>query len=314
VESPKEILEPFSGARVRALVRSTSDVRHLDSRKAEQIEGHLGEEGIPDGALTDVDLVLHLAALTRARDEGEFGDVNVGGTRRLLEAARLAGNVRKFVYVSSLAAVGPARDGRPVQPQDEPRPLTAYGRTKLAGERACQDLDGAFDVVILRPPAVYGPRDRDLLTFFRMAGRGLLPVPTGPVRTLQMVHVSDLVRAILLAGAGPAARGIYHVAEEQAYSWHEVMELMAGAVGRQGYIVPLPQRALRAAGALSGALGRLTGTTPIFDRDKARELLAPGWLCETAGAARDFGFRASIPLARGLKETAAWYRGRGWLR
>lgn len=305
---------PETGRAVRVLTRASSDVSLLEGLGVERVTGHLGDLAALEKAVADVGVIFHLAALTRARNEREFQAANETGTRLLLEAARASGSVKRFVYVSSLAAAGPAREGRPVTPDDVPGPLTAYGRSKLAGEKACGDFREAFQVAVLRPPAVYGPRDRDLLVFFQLASRGFLPVPGGPVRSLQMIHVGDLARAIAAAGLAEGATGVYHVAEAQAYAWMEVLESVSRAVGKAGRRIPIPQSLLRMAGGLSGALGRLSRRPPIFDGDKARELLAPGWLCETDGAKRDLGFETAIPLERGLKETAAWYRGRGWLR
>ncbi|MEJ2184388.1 MAG: NAD-dependent epimerase/dehydratase family protein [Gemmatimonadota bacterium] len=298
---------------VRALVRSTSDVRHLDALGFEREEANLGNAAALEHAVRDVDTVLHLAGLTRARHEAEFRDVNVEGTRRLVDAMVKSGRPRRLVYVSSLAAVGPAPDGRPVHPDDEPRPLTAYGRSKLDAERLCLAARKTLGVVVLRPPAVYGPGDRDLLSFFRLARHGVLPVPSGPPRRLQMIYAADLAEAICRAGVAEAASGIYHTAEPRAYAWREVLELVAEAVGRSGRKVPIPAGLIRAAAAVSEAAGRAMGRPSIFTRDKARELLAPAWLCDTEAARQDLDFVARTPLAEGLRETAAWYRAYGWL-
>lgn len=302
------------GLSVRALVRPTSDVGLLGRFPVERVQGSLTSRSSLRDAVAGVDLILHLGALTRARSEADFEEVNGGGTHHLLEAAKEEGRVGRFVYVSSLAAVGPAPGGTPVQPQTPPRPLTAYGRSKLAGEEVCMDAAGDMSVVILRPPAVYGPRERDLLIFFRLARLGILPVPTGDVRRLQMIHVSDLVRAIIAAGLTRDATGLFHVAESRAYTWERILDFVADAVGRRGRRVPLPRSLVRFAGGVYGAVGPLLGKPPIFDADKARELLAPAWLCETEGARRALGFEAAIPLERGMRETAEWYRKSGWLR
>lgn len=296
---------------VRALVRGTSDVSLLDRHGVEQVIGSLDDEAALARAMEGVDIVFHLAALTYARSEADFERVNVAGTRLVVEAARAAG-VWRVVYLSSLAAAGPSSDGRPVRATDEPRPLTAYGRSKLAGERVCLAASGV-DVAILRAPAIYGPRDRELLRFFRYAALGILPVPAGPERRLQMVHARDVAEALAHAAAAPDTRGIYHVAEPRAYTWTEIVELIARAVGRRGWPVRIPRPVVRLAGAASEWGAALVGRTTIFNRDKVKELLAPGWLCDTEPLRRDAGFEAKIALPEGLEETAAWYRANGWL-
>jgi nucleoside-diphosphate-sugar epimerase len=171
-----------------------------------------------------------------------------------------------------------------------------------------------MEAVTLRAPAVYGPGDRELLRFFRLARRGVLPIPAGPARPLQLVHVQDLARGIADAALydGPL-RGTYHIADPTAYAWKDVCTLVGDAVGRRPVFLPVPQTAIALAATaselISGALGRST----MFNRDKVRELLAPGWLCETEGARTAFGFAAGIPLREGLRGTADWYRSKGWL-
>ncbi|HET9982791.1 MAG TPA: NAD-dependent epimerase/dehydratase family protein [Longimicrobiales bacterium] len=302
-----------SGSRVRALVRASSRTDTLRRTGAEIVCGTLDDPALLRHAVDGVDVVYHLAALTKARTADEYRRVNVEGSRALVEAAAAA-SARRFVYLSSLAAVGPSYDGRPVSTADVPRPLTQYGRTKLAGEEACRAFADTLEVVVLRAAAVYGPRDRDLYRFFSMAARGVLAIPGGPDRPTQLVHVHDLVDALVRAGSAPSpTEGVYHVAEARAYPSVEVARLIAQAVGRPVRLLRVPPRMLSAAAAVSELGAGLVGRATIFNRDKARELLAPGWLCETLAAERDLGFVARTALPEGLKETAAWYRASGWL-
>jgi nucleoside-diphosphate-sugar epimerase len=299
------------GWRVRALVRSPERAASLSALGVELVHGSLEDERALRDACAGVDVVVHLAALTHARSAAEYESANAAGTRRLLNAARAAG-ARRFVYLSSLAAVGPAIGGRGVRADDAPAPLTEYGRSKLAGERVCTEV-GDIEVVVLRAPAVYGPRDTDLYHFFRLAQRGVIPVPTGPDRPLQMVHVLDLVRALVHAVRARGATGVYHIAESRSYTWQEVGRLVGAAVGRRVRVVRVPASLLAGLAALSETAAALLGRSVIFNRDKARELLAPGWLCETEAAQAALSYEADIPLAEGLRDTAQWYREQGWL-
>ena len=302
------------GAQVRVLVRQTSDTRRLSQHHVEQVVGELHDSATLIRALQDIDVVFHLAALTRARSEQEYITVNDKGAYTLMKAIHtVQPRPHRLVYVSSLAAAGPATNGVPVGPADPPRPITAYGRSKLQGERACLTAADDLEVVILRPPAVYGPRDRDLFLSFQLATHGILPIPTGPERHLQFIHVHDLVEAILRAATVPHASGIYHVAEARAYSWREVGQWIAQAVGRRVRTVHVPHWGVRAAAVMSEWRAALRGQTTIFNREKVQEMLAPGWLCEIEGAKRDLGFAGRIPLPTGLTTTATWYREQGWL-
>jgi nucleoside-diphosphate-sugar epimerase len=299
---------------VRALVRPTSDTSRAAHGTVERVIGEFNNTTTLIQALQDIDVVFHLAAVTRARSEREYVAVNGDGTRSLMAAIRtLQPRPRRLVYVSSLAAVGPATNGIPVEPGDAPRPITAYGRSKREGEIACLAAADDLEVVVLRPPAVYGPRDRDLYLSFRLAMRGILPVPSGPERHFQFIHVHDLVEAMLRAAAAPRASGIYHVAEPRAYSWREVGMWIARAVGRRVRTVRVPQWGVRAAAVISEWGAARRGRATVFNREKVREMLAPGWLCETGGAKRDLGFEVQIPLPVGFAATATWYREQGWL-
>ncbi|MBI3797365.1 MAG: NAD(P)-dependent oxidoreductase [Deltaproteobacteria bacterium] len=310
------LLEALSAQKVqlRVLARRTSDVTHLTELQAERIEGGLDDRVALAHAVHGVDVVFHLAAVTRARSEREYHEANAEGTRTLVETLLAAQRrPRRLVYLSSLAAAGPANQGQPVGLSDAPRPITAYGRSKLVGEQCCLAAGEQLEVVILRAPAVYGPRDRDLFLGFRLAARGILFVPRGPERLLQFIHVTDLVEALIRAAVVPQATGIYHVAEAQAYGWSEITHWIAKAMNRQVCAVRIPQWTVRAAAAVSEFAAAIGGQATIFNREKARELLAPGWLCETEAAKRDLGFEGRIPLPVGLTGTAAWYREQGWL-
>ena len=297
------------GARARALVRETSDTSLLRAHGFETVVGSLRDEASLRRAVAGTRTVLHLAAATRALDAETFHRINAQGTARLVSAMEAEAGSARLVYLSSMAAAGPARNG-PVEPDDEPRPLTAYGRSKLAGEEAV--LGSALDAAVIRAPAVYGPGDRDLLTFFRIARWGVLPVIGPADRRIQLIHVADLAGALLAAADARGASGVYHAAEPRAYAWDEVLSMVADAVDRGGVRVPVPGAVVKAAATISEGISRVTRRPVIFDREKARELLAE-WLCETDTARQELGFEASVPLAGGLQETAAWYRANGWL-
>ena len=306
------------GVRPRVLVRPSSDLSCFPTGNADLMPGALEDRDSLVRAVSDVDTVFHVAAATKAHSEAEYRRVNAAGTERLIEAMRTSSPAparpRRLVYLSSLAAAGPAVSGQPVEPQHVPHPLTAYGRSKLTGERAClAAADDALRVVALRAPVVYGPREKDFFLLFKLATRGILLAPTGPDRVVQLVHVDDLVRALLRAATAPAARGIYHVAEARSYAWSEVAAALAQAVGRSVRPIPIPRPVLRVAAGLSEFGAALRGRATIFNREKVAELLAPNWLCETALASRELGFTARIPMRTGFAETATWYKQQTWL-
>jgi nucleoside-diphosphate-sugar epimerase len=258
------------------------------------------------------DVVFHVAGLVAARSSAEFFGVNRDGTARLVAAARAAG-VARFVYVSSLAVTGPSARGVPLDETGAPGPVTPYGRSKAAGEDVVRA--GGVPFTIVRPPAVYGPRDRELLRVFRMARSGWAPLLGDGRQELSLVHAADLAEALVAAAGSAATLGrTYHAAHTESLTQRAFVEAIGRAVGRRVRIVPLPPACVRIALHVSGVAARLAGTATLLSPEKADEFLAPAWTCTSAALARDAGWTATIALDHGLAETAAWYREAGWLR
>lgn len=301
-----------NGWKVRALVRPTSNTGVLRQLGVALETGDLSDVGAIRRAGEGVDVVYHLAAVTGLRREKNFDLANVEGTHNVVEAVRTArARPQRLVYLSSYAACGPAEPGRPRTLSEAPAPLTAYGRTKLAGEKIVQSLDvEGVQTVILRAPAVYGPGDHALLPYFKLVRLGLAPAPAGE-RWLHMIFVRDLARA--LQRAADASGGIYPVADPREHSWSEMVAVLATALERRPLRLSLPAGLVRAAAAATEGVSSLFGATAVFNREKAEEMLAPAWICEIAGSETLLPAEDATPLAEGIAETVRWYKRQGWL-
>ncbi|HAK95158.1 MAG TPA: hypothetical protein DCM87_09200 [Planctomycetes bacterium] len=299
------------GADVRCLVRAAGGpARHALPEAAARIEGSLEDSAALARACEGAEVVMHLAGAVKERRPGDFVRVNVEGTRRLCEAAAATRGLRAFVHVSSLAACGPSAADRPRGEDDPPAPVSAYGRSKLEAE-GCVRASG-LPWVIARPPAVYGPRDRDLLAVFKCVARGF-DLRVGPAaRTVSLVHAGDLA-AGLIASAGAAPRSTYFICDPSPYPWEEVVAAMASALGTRPRPLRVPRWVLLPAAMLSRLRGTITGRPSIFNRDKVREIAHAHWTCSGARAARELGFAPARTLREGIAQTAAWYREQGWL-
>jgi len=304
-----------AGHSLRALTRGRDDGGVLAGSGAELLRGTLEDAASLQAAVAGVETVIHAAGLIRARRAADYHAVNAAGTLRLLEACAAADPPpRRFVLVSSQAAQGPSPGGRPLREEEEARPVSDYGASKRAGEVAARGFSDRMEIVVLRPPAVYGPRDRETLEFFRVAGAGLRPrFPFGDLR-LVMVHVEDLAAGILAAAEAPgAAGGTFALCHPEVLTFGGVLDLMAAALGRRGVAVPLPRSLLWCAAALHEGAAAVTGRVPLLSFDKARELTARAWTSDPSAAGRVLGWEARIPAAEGIPATAAWYREAGWL-
>ena len=266
-------------------------------------------------AVEGVDLVLHLGGLTRAPGLREFRCVNVEGVRCLLAACRAATpGPRRFVLVSSIAAAGPGSPGRPRRETDPCQPVTPYGQSKLEGEAVLRAEAEHVPWTIVRPPIVYGPRERDVLTIFRLCRRGVVPVVGFREKHYSVVYGPDLARHLLeLALAPQAAGATYFVAEERAYGYRELVSAIGRAVGRVPPQPRVPHLVPRLLGLLGSCVQPFRRRPPLLTLAKLPEIVAPGWVCSTDAVRAVLPGVAPTDLESGARQTVAWYRDNGWL-
>ena len=301
------------GYEVRCLVRRTSSLAWLPVAQVRLVEGDLATGAGLGAACAGAGLVFHLAGVTKARSAADYHAGNAGATARVVEACAEAG-VPRLVHVSSLAAVGPAGDAAPLNEDAPCRPVSHYGKSKLAGERVVRSSAMAARATIVRPPVVYGPRDTDVLHIIRAAGRGWIAGIGRRERFFSLVYVKDLVEGLAAAGTCPGAAGrTYFLAQPEPLSWSEFGAAAAGICGRRARHLAVPRPAAWALGAGAEAWARLTGRPGIISRDKIAEACCPYWTCSPARAEREIGFRAATGLREGMAETIAWYRQMGWM-
>lgn len=280
----------------------------------DRVAGDLSEASRPalSAAMRGCGAIVHVAGLVKARSLEDYREVNVGGTRLLLDAARESAPEAFFLLVSSQAAAGPARDGKPVRENDPARPVSWYGRSKLEAEEAvAAEWKGSW--IILRPAVVYGPADRGLLPLFAAAARGWLPVPAGRSR-IQLIEASRAARAIALAAArADLAGSIGFLCDPEPVAIADLSRLIALLPERPARLVAVPDVLVGLAG-LAATLGEaMTGRSLPFNADKAREILAGDWLCEPSLMQRHLPLPPPSPLEYNLRMTWEWYRSEGWL-
>jgi nucleoside-diphosphate-sugar epimerase len=305
------------GHAVRALVRPRSDSKFLKTLKnIELAPGAIEDRASLDAAVRGVDAVVHVAGLVKARRPEDFFQVNTEGTKNLLAAAEaVAPGLKRFVYVSSLAAVGPSPDGTPIPDDAPPRPVTHYGRSKLAAEQAVLSAKDRLPVTVIRPPLIYGPRDRETLAFFTAVRNGVLPVLGDGRNTLSVVFGEDCASAIVKAALsdGPSGR-TYFVDDGSVYVWRDALAEVEKAMGKRAFFrVGLPMPVVQLAAAATQLYGKVTRTAQMLTLDKVNELKQRHWVCEGSGARRDLGWQPRTTWPDGVAKAVAWYRQCGWL-
>jgi len=302
---------------VRALVRRSSDTSFL--RKLPNVEladGAVEDRASVERALEGVTGIVHAAGLVKAKGADDFMRVNHGGTENLVHAALTKnGTVRRFVLVSSLAALRPSdASGTPVPEDAEPRPVTHYGKSKLAAERAVLAHKDQLSVVILRPPAIYGPRDREILAFFKSIKLGVLPLLGSTQNKLSMIYGSDAAAACIAALDRELVSGsAYHVDDGAVHTLEELIVLAEQAMGKKArFRFHLPRRLVETAALGSELYGKATNRAVMLTRDKLNELFEQ-WVCDSSRARRDLGFSPEVSFEDGVRRTMAFYREAGWL-
>jgi 2-alkyl-3-oxoalkanoate reductase len=305
-----------AGRPVRALVRRSSNTKFLTTLPGVELAyGSVEDAESVRAALAGASQVVHVAGLVKARSSREFYAVNTGGTENVVRAAKELG-LQKLVLVSSQAVGGPsAKGGEPVRVGTETAPVTDYGRSKLAAEWAVQGAKDQVPSVILRPPAIYGPRDGEVLVFFKAVQSGVLPL-TNPLDAMySMIYGPDCAAACILAlDANVPSGSTYFVEDGEPVSFAEMIRLVEKAVGRKAWMrLPLPQSLVRAAAHVSETYGKIANTAVMLTPDKCNELHASSWVCDGSLARRELGFEPKVRFRDGVLLTADWYRQNGWL-
>jgi nucleoside-diphosphate-sugar epimerase len=268
-------------------------------------------------AIHDADYIFHVAGLTRGRTWEEYEHANISATKNLLQAVCLSkANIRRFIYVSSQTAAGPTMGDKPTDENDEPNPIPDdwYGTSKLMAEKVVKQYQNQIPVTIIRPPAVYGPYDRNFLGLFKTVCRyHVMPVIFPPTREFTIVHVFDLINGIKLAAFSEKSQGRIYFIGGQNISYSMFIDAFERAIQHRIHRLYLPSFVAKIAGELGEIKWTLTGRSTILCRRKIRDLLQPRWICSWSAAERDLGYHPEIELVEGIRQTIKWYREAGWI-
>ena len=221
--------------------------------------------------------------------------------------------MKRFLLISSLAAAGPSRSAEPQDETARPHPVSAYGKSKLQAEQAVLQTGGPVEPIVVRPPAVYGPRDGDVLTLVKMAKNGWFPRVGGMRRALSMVHVQDLAEGIRVALETADPGRVYYMTDGVVHPVEEVAAAMGHAFAHSVRLVSLPAWVLWA-GAIAGELAESVLRRPAaLNLERVRQFAHSNWTASDARARRELGYESRYDLVRGMEDTIRWYRSVGWI-
>lgn len=289
-----------AGWQVRLLLRSEPSALEWQTLKPQVVAGSLGDEAALDRLVDGADAVIHLAGLIKAARRSDFLAVNRDGAVAVARAMQRHAPDAHFIHISSLAAREPT--------------LSDYAGSKNAGERAVLELLGKR-ATVLRPPAVYGPGDRETLLFFQLARKKTVPLLGAPDARAALIDARDLAAlVVVLAGSEPLGRVVTAADDKPAgYTWTEVLGTAARAVGNESPRYMQTPAALLSGAALVGDVGKLFGFAGMVNSQKLRELRHPDWGVPASELARPDGWAPQFDLDRGFAEAVRWYRDAGWL-
>jgi len=306
-----------SGNEVTAIVRSSSNLRWIKDLPITIVESSFFDIRSLEKLTQDVDFIYHVAGLTAAKNYQEFYKANCLATENLLNACLNSNTkLKKFILVSSQTVAGPAKSkDRPSKEEDAPSPLTSYGKSKKEGEDIAKKFMDKLPITIVRPPAVYGPRDTAIKDIFKTAKAGLGALIGFNQKSVSLIHSSDLVRGIELAGISDVSAGqIYFITSNSFYTWSEVMGIMKKIFDKKFFVkLKIPHSIVLSIAGISGFFGKFSSKPPVFDYEKGIDFIQNYWICSPEKAKKELGFVSEINIEEGLKETAEWYLKNHWI-
>ncbi|MCB2203742.1 NAD-dependent epimerase/dehydratase family protein [bacterium] len=305
------------GHQVRALVRKSSNLRWLEGKAVELIEGDIRDASSLENFIRDADYIYHIAGVVKARDRAGYFDGNEKATENMLTAAeQFAPKLKRFLYVSSQTAAGPSPSlDRPVREEDEPRPITTYGESKIAAEQAVRARSARLPWTIVRPPAMYGPRDTEIFIYFQTIAKHLDSMIGFDDKRLSLLHAFDLVQGMVLAAEADNSVGeTYFIASEEFVSWPQVGGVTKEVMDTWAVTVRLPHAIVYTVAAIAQVVAAMQRKPATLNLEKARDITQRYWTCDISKAKNELGYRQQVSLEEGIRGTVEWYREQGWLK
>ncbi|MFQ3573786.1 MAG: NAD(P)-dependent oxidoreductase [Thermodesulfovibrionales bacterium] len=298
------------GMEVVCLVRDPSNLKNIKGKDVKTIKGDCSDIDTLRGIPPDLDYVFHLAGLTKSASPEGYYLANTTGTKNIVDVTlKNQKSLKRFVHLSSLAAVGPAKDDRAINESDVACPISEYGRSKLLAEEYVYNARFHLPITIIRPPVVYGPRDRDLFVFFKMINSGLAPYWKDCLYST--IYIDDLINGIIQSTMSEKAIGnVFFLADEKNYSQIEIIDAIAESLNKKPIKINLPYFAL----SLVGFFADRIKSSSIINPDKIREMKQKRWICSSKKATETFGFSSKVGIREGTQWTATWYITQNWLQ
>jgi nucleoside-diphosphate-sugar epimerase len=308
------------GHEVCALMRPSASSEFLKGVPFTRLSGDILDPESLVRACQNIEAVFHLAGLTAAKNRDEFFRFNAEGTKNLAQAAVKAG-VKRFIYVSSMAAGGPSAGLSPKTEAEVSHPVSTYGESKLRGELYLDELKGQLPFIVLRPPMVYGPRDKNVYLFFKTIQKQWMPLlpaktPTGH-KYYSAIHVDDLIQVMVKSLDAPEVAfqngERYNTSDGQIYTQERIMTLIAEELQVKPIRIKVPGALVSLLASGGSLLGKIFEKNFALNKDKLNELTPDYWICSSQKAFDQLHFKPKYTMESGIPHAVAWYKINGWL-
>ncbi|MEP7146805.1 MAG: NAD-dependent epimerase/dehydratase family protein [bacterium] len=300
---------------VYCMKRKTSSTKWLDGKNVRYVDGDMFSNEVLEKVIKDMDYVFHVAGVVKAKTKDGFFHGNYEATKNLLEITyKVSPGIKKFIFVSSQAAGGPTRTEKPVDENTENKPITTYGVSKLRAEQEVEKYKDKFPITIIRPPAVFGPRDTEILIYFKTFSKGLNSVIGFDAKYLSLVYVEDLADGIILAAENDIANGQkYFISLDKAYNWDEIGSVTSQLLGRKAFKIRLPHSVVYSVGYLAELFSTFSKKPATLNLEKCRDITQLRWVCSNEKAKKELGFKNKYTLEEAFKKTINWYKEMKWI-
>jgi nucleoside-diphosphate-sugar epimerase len=303
------------GCDVHALVRESSDQKWLN--KSDRVKVHVCDllQNSPIDCLQEADYLFHCAGLTKAKTRNDYFDGNVNSCEILYKRCLVNGrNLKAIIHLSSLAAAGPSIEGEPALETNQSNPVTYYGESKLAGEKVALKYASSLPIVIIRPPVVYGPREKNFFIYLKTLSHGWNLTVGSSRRELSLIYVADIVRAMVQAAVCyPQSSRLYYVTDGEAYAWKDISDSAMQTLNVRAKSLVIPEILLPFFSFFFEALALFGSKPAVFDRQRVIDICQTSWVASPKIFFESHKFKPKYDLEKGLKETIDWCKKNSWL-
>ncbi len=300
---------------VKCITRKSSNLRWLNRKNTEIYDCGLNDKSELSKVIKNADYIFHVAGVVKSKSPDGYFKGNVDTTRNVLDASlESKDSIKKIVIVSSQTAAGPSLNSKPVDETSECRPITTYGKSKLAEEELSKNYMDRLPITICRAPAVFGERDTEILIFFKTFNSGLMTTIGFDKKLLSLIHVEDLVNGFYLAAVSQKSAGeIYFISSEKFYSWEEIGKVTAGVLSKRPVKIKVPHFAVYSIAAIAQFFAAFGSKPATLNIEKAKDITQKAWICDTGKAVRELGYKQNISIEEGILRTCNWYKQMKWI-